>query len=146
MSEPFSIQDLSDKTGVPRRTIHFYTQQGILPPPLGAGLAAKYDETHLLRLQLIPVLRSEGLRLDQIRERFQEMNPADLSDLFRRSQAKPLPAPKVVSIPRPEIYSHYVLPSDIQIIAPQNLNTDQQEKLTQLLREADRIFNQNNRD
>ncbi len=31
--QEFSIQDLCDQTGLPRRTIHFYIQQEILPPP-----------------------------------------------------------------------------------------------------------------
>ena len=69
-SDTFDIQELVSRSGIPRRTIHFYVQQGVLPPPHGAGLAAHYTEDHLLRLQLIPVLRGQGLRLDQIRVRF----------------------------------------------------------------------------
>ena len=68
--QSLDIQALVSQSGVPRRTIHFYVQQGILPPPQGAGLAASYNEEHLLRLRLIPVLRREGLRLDEIRQRF----------------------------------------------------------------------------
>ena len=33
----FTIQELVDLSGVPRRNIYFYAQQGILPPPQGAG-------------------------------------------------------------------------------------------------------------
>ena len=66
------INELVEKSGVPRRTIHFYVQQGLLPPAEGAGLAARYSEEHLLRLAAIPVLRRRGLRLDEIRREFQQ--------------------------------------------------------------------------
>ena len=58
----YDIQELVTQSGVPRRTIYFYVQQGILPPPEGAGLAAHYNEEHLLRLQLIPLMRGQGQR------------------------------------------------------------------------------------
>lgn len=83
-ADTFDIQQLINKSGIPRRTIYFYVQQGLLPPPQGAGLAAYYTEDHLLRLQLIPVLRQEGLRLDEIRERFQQMS---LEEMRARLQA-----------------------------------------------------------
>jgi DNA-binding transcriptional MerR regulator len=63
----YTIAELTERTGVNRRTIHFYVQQGLLPPPEGAGLGARYSDEHLLRLQAIPLLRRQGLRLDDIR-------------------------------------------------------------------------------
>jgi len=53
MSKPplqLSIGELSDATGVTRRTIRFYVQRGLLPPPLGGGRGSYYTEAHLLRL------------------------------------------------------------------------------------------------
>jgi DNA-binding transcriptional MerR regulator len=77
-ADTFDIQELVNASGVPRRTIYFYVQQGLLPPPQGAGLAAYYTPAHLLRLQLIPVLRRQGLRLDEIRRRFGEMTEEEM--------------------------------------------------------------------
>jgi DNA-binding transcriptional MerR regulator len=77
-TDTFDIQGLVSASGVPRRTIYFYVQQGLLPPPQGAGLAAYYSPEHLLRLQLIPVLRAKGLRLDEIRQRFSEMTDEEM--------------------------------------------------------------------
>lgn len=73
-SRTYDIQELVSASGVPRRTVYFYVQQGLLPPPEGAGLAARYGEEHLARLRSIPVLRQRGLRLDEIREQFQRMD------------------------------------------------------------------------
>ena len=72
----YDIQKLAELSAVPRRTIYFYTQQGIIPPPHGAGLGARYGEIHLLRLRLIPHLRRQGLRLDEIRQRLDGMDLA----------------------------------------------------------------------
>jgi DNA-binding transcriptional MerR regulator len=58
--QEYDIQTLVELSGVARRTIYFYTQQGIISPPSGAGLAARYTEIHLLRLRLIPLLRRQG--------------------------------------------------------------------------------------
>ncbi len=81
MDQPtYDIQELVDLSGVSRRNIYFYVQQGVLSAPQGAGLAARYQEEHLLRLRLIPLLRREGLRLDQIRQKFAGMDLAG----FRR--------------------------------------------------------------
>lgn len=67
----YSIAELQAETGATRRTIHFYVQQAILPPPVGAGPRASYDEGHRLRLLAVPRLRSAGWRLDQIKGFFQ---------------------------------------------------------------------------
>lgn len=80
------INELVERSGVPRRTIHFYVQQGLLPPAKGAGLAARYSEQHLIRLAAIPVLRRCGLRLDEIRSEFQQRTIAQLEELMQVAQ------------------------------------------------------------
>jgi DNA-binding transcriptional MerR regulator len=139
MSEDdFSIQDLSDQTGLPRRTIHFYIQQGLLPPPSGAGLGARYSETHLLRLRLIPLLRQRGLRLDEIRQQFQSMQLTDLRQSFVRASQPSAPAPSPV--PSGRSYIHYTLPAGITLIIPLALSPADRQKLAELLDDAQRIW------
>ena len=65
----YTIGELVSLSGVNRRNVHFYVQQGLVPPPQGAGLGARYSDEHLLCLRAIPVLRKRGLRLDEIRKR-----------------------------------------------------------------------------
>lgn len=61
-----TIRDLERESGLSRRTIHFYAQEGLLPAPDGVGPSSTYGEEHLLRLRLIPTLKTAGLRLDRI--------------------------------------------------------------------------------
>jgi DNA-binding transcriptional MerR regulator len=78
----YDIGELSELSGVTRRNIHFYVQQGLLPPAEGAGIGARYSDAHLLRLQAIPLLRARSLRLDQIRERLSSLNTAGVEALL----------------------------------------------------------------
>jgi DNA-binding transcriptional MerR regulator len=65
---PYSIGDLARRTGLPVRTIRFYSDSGVLPPtdrsPAGYR---RYDLDALARLELIRTLRELGLDLAAIR-------------------------------------------------------------------------------
>ena len=76
MLKTFGIKDLEDYTGVPRRTIHFYVKEGLIPPPDGAGRGAYYGMDHAEALVLITALKgSTHLRLEGIREILGQMSP-----------------------------------------------------------------------
>jgi DNA-binding transcriptional MerR regulator len=147
----YDIQELTTVSGVPRRTVYFYVQQGILPPPEGAGLAARYNEEHLLRLQLIPALRRQGLRLDEIRARFDRMDVEKMREMKEqtsrpapRSIHEPTARPAPVPVPQPgwgeQRFTHYALPAGILLAAPENLDPVNRQRLQQLLLAARQIF------
>ncbi len=157
----YDIQELVTESGVPRRTIYFYVQQGILPPPEGAGLAAHYNEEHLLRLRLIPALRRQGLRLDEIRARFGKMEVEEMRktlEQLKRQASQPAPAaPRslhesppggyptpVMPGPLPgwgeQRFTHYALPAGMALIAPESLSPADRQRLQQLLLAARQIF------
>jgi DNA-binding transcriptional MerR regulator len=139
----YTIQELTEHTGVPRRTVHFYSQQGVLPPPSGAGLGARYGEEHLLRLKLVPLLRRQGLRLDNIRERFATLTLEEMRGLLgaRPSPARPPISPRPVPAePSPQVLNLYRLPAGITILAPANLAPADRERLSALLDAAAQIF------
>lgn len=55
------MQELTERSGLPRTTIHHYAREGLLPPARKtAKNAAEYDEAHVERLELITRLRREG--------------------------------------------------------------------------------------
>ncbi len=145
----YSIQEICDRTGLPRRTIHFYTQQGLLPPPAGAGLGARYSDVHLQRLRLIPLLRRRGLRLDQIRERFQQSSLEELERLIDEpSIATPAPEMREAqNMPRAAraqtAYHHYPLSAGITLVVPAVLNSYDRQKVAALLEAAAKIFREN---
>lgn len=54
------MKDLCERTGLPRQVIHFYIQQGLLPPGTKTGRnMAFYGEEHVTRIALIRKLQHE---------------------------------------------------------------------------------------
>jgi len=64
-----SIGELSEAAGVSRRTIRYYVQRGLIPPPMGAGRGHYYTAVHLERLRQIRSLQDDALSLEAIAAR-----------------------------------------------------------------------------
>lgn len=68
-SPTLSIGELADRADVSRRTIRFYVQRGLIPPPQGGGRGAHYTEEHLERLLAVKRLQEVGIPLEVILQR-----------------------------------------------------------------------------
>ena len=136
----YEIQELVNLTGVPRRNIYFYVQQGLLPPPVGAGLAARYTEEHLLRLRLLPLLRRKGLKLDQIREQMAALSSTELQKLLEREAGQGVEPPKVRGpgrcIPAGQAVTRYDLPGGMVLLVPAELTPSHLDLFEELLAAA----------
>ena len=70
------IDELSAKAGVPTRTIRYYTQQQLLPPPNLRGRVGYYNDRHVERLRLIKELQEKRFLplsvIKQVIRRFEE--------------------------------------------------------------------------
>ena len=121
----------------------FYVQQGLLPPPSGAGLGARYAEEHLLRLRLIPLLRQQGLRLDQIRAKLAGQQVSELqalADQLAQPAAPFLVPPPGNTPPFPEgrglggqACLRYDLPGGIVVLVPAGLQPEYHPLLERIL-------------
>lgn len=68
-SKLYTIDELSRASGITTRTIRFYAQEKLLPPPKDfRGRVALYGPEHLEKLKLIKVLKDKYLPLDMIRK------------------------------------------------------------------------------
>ncbi len=57
---PYRMKDVCELTGLSRQAVHFYVQQGLVPPGVKTGRnMAYYSEAHVERLQLIRQLQHE---------------------------------------------------------------------------------------
>jgi DNA-binding transcriptional MerR regulator len=63
----YSVGDLANLGGVIRRTVRYYVQEGLLPPPYGVGRGNHYGPEHLDRLLKIKELQEAQRPLDEIR-------------------------------------------------------------------------------
>ncbi len=62
----YSIGDLAELGGVNRRTVRYYVQRGLLPPPLGMGRGKHYTKSHLEQLIRVRECQRAGMSLDAI--------------------------------------------------------------------------------
>jgi len=69
MKEETSIGKLAEEAGVSVRTIRFYIDQGLLPPPRIHGRRTVYDQEYLDRLKLIRRLKEAYLPLREIQQK-----------------------------------------------------------------------------
>lgn len=85
----FDLAALAKATGVTPRTIHYYIQQGLLPPAASPGPGKKYGEGHRDRLLLIKILKREHLPLAEIQRRMRDLSDEDVRRLVQMSAAVP---------------------------------------------------------
>lgn len=142
----YTIGELVSLSGVNRRNVHFYVQQGLLPPPQGAGLGARYGDEHLLCLRAIPVLRNRGLRLDEIRERLANSDARSIEAFLAET---PQPAPiqsgprrKTTQTPAKPAAQHlvrYELAPGVELLVD-SANSTASAQVADLIQSAQRIF------
>ncbi|MEO7270633.1 MAG: MerR family transcriptional regulator [Vicinamibacterales bacterium] len=118
MSESeFDLKALSERARVTPRTVHFYVQQGLLPPASSPGPGARYGEGHVQRLALIRLLQKQHLPLAEIAKRLKGLSDRQVSALILETQARaPSPRGSALEYIR-EVLSNGPPPSD-QSFAP----------------------------
>jgi DNA-binding transcriptional MerR regulator len=62
----YRMEELAEKAGITVRTLRFYRERGLIPPPRREGRIAWYDEHHLARLRTIAALLERGHTLNGI--------------------------------------------------------------------------------
>ena len=145
----YTIGELVSLSGVNRRNVHFYVQQGLLPPPQGAGLGARYSEEHLLCLRAIPVLRNRGLRLDEIRERLAGSDARSIEAFLTKApESAPLNhKPRCGTMPNPtqpkaQHLVRYALAPGVELLVD-SANSTASAQVADLIQSAQRIFQPN---
>lgn len=57
---PYKMRDLCRISGMPRQAIHFYIQQGLVPPGRKTGRnTARYGQVHIERIRVVKQLQNE---------------------------------------------------------------------------------------
>jgi DNA-binding transcriptional MerR regulator len=107
MKEPsriFTLDELSALSELPRRTVRYYIQIGLLDRPAGVGRGAHYSQHHLEKLLEIRKWTRAGLSLERIREL--------LSPASDGAPVPPVPPRHAGSV---EVWSHVVLGDGVEL-------------------------------
>ena len=91
-----TIAELAEEADVTPRTIRYYVEQGLLPPP-GRGRIAEYTEEHLQLLGLIARLKRHYLPLEEIRDMLQRLSREEIEELLARDEPASTATPEAGS-------------------------------------------------
>jgi DNA-binding transcriptional MerR regulator len=101
-TKTFTLDEIAALSELPRRTVRYYIQSGLIDRPQGVGKGAYYTQRHVEQLLLVRKWQLAGLSLERIGE------------LLRQQGAGPLPpTPR-----RPgtvEVWSHLVVADGVEI-------------------------------
>lgn len=101
----FTLDELGSLVDLPRRTVRYYIQIGLLDRPEGAGRGAHYTTQHLDQLLEIRKWQQAGLSLDRIREL-----------LGTEGKESLIPPPRPRQKGSVEVWSHVVINDGIELI------------------------------
>jgi DNA-binding transcriptional MerR regulator len=104
MTEPrhFTLEDIASLAELPRRTVRYYIQTGLIDRPEGVGKGARYTQRHIEQLLLVRKWQLAGLSLERIGE------------LLKQEAAGPLP-PTPRRAGTVEVWSHLVVADGVEL-------------------------------
>ncbi|MDO8464212.1 MAG: helix-turn-helix domain-containing protein [Gallionella sp.] len=126
----YSIDELAALAELPRRTVRYYIQQGLLDRPIGEKRSAYYTTTHLEQLLTIRKWQQAGLSLDRIREILTDPHDSFLPPL------RPRGAGTV------EVWSHLVVSDGLEITLEPSRAGLSSEQVREFFRSVTTLYEQ----
>ena len=98
----FTLDEIAALAELPRRTVRYYIQSGLIDRPQGVGKGAYYTQHHVEQLLLVRKWQLAGLSLERIGE------------LLKQQAAGPLP-PTPRRAGTVEVWSHLVVADGVEL-------------------------------
>ena len=98
----FSLDEIASLAELPRRTVRYYIQTGLVDRPQGLGKGAFYTQHHVEQLVLVRKWQLAGLSLDKI------------GDVLKQQASGPLP-PTPRRAGTVEVWSHLVVAEGVEV-------------------------------
>jgi DNA-binding transcriptional MerR regulator len=92
--DTYKLEELAKEAGTSPRTVRYYVQRGLLPPPIFKGKDSTYRRDHLVRLRAIKKLQGDYLPLDAIAAEL-EGKAIEEIEAIAKSHPRPMPSPSV---------------------------------------------------
>jgi DNA-binding transcriptional MerR regulator len=104
MNEPktFSLNEIASLAELPRRTIRYYIQSGLVDRPQGVGKGAYYTSHHVEQLLFVRKWQLAGLSLERIGELLKQQTSGPLPPTPRRAGTI-------------EVWSHLVVADGVEV-------------------------------
>jgi Ca-activated chloride channel family protein len=144
--DTWKLHELADLVGVSPRTIRYYVQRGLLPPPPFRGKDTVYTEEHRVRLRAIRRLQDRFLPLDAIQAELEgkELDAlralADGPDADLNLMVAPVPEPPRLDpvIPASTRWERWVLAPGLELHVSDSADADTRALAESLRKHAER--------
>jgi DNA-binding transcriptional MerR regulator len=134
MDGGYKLSELAERAGVSPRTVRYYVQRGLLPPPVFKGRDTAYGEEHLARLRAIRALQDEHLPLDSIQAELEHRPHVPGSRTVARDpHPPPRPSPSRHAAPRSRRLTDYELADGLTLTVADDAPRSSQALLSELL-------------
>ena len=100
--QTFTLDKIASLAELPRRTVRYYIQTGLVDRPQGLGKGAFYTQHHVEQLVLVRKWQLAGLSLDKI------------GDVLKQQASGPLP-PTPRRSGTVEVWSHLVVAEGVEV-------------------------------
>ena len=100
--QTFNLDEIAALAELPRRTVRYYIQTGLIDRPQGVGKGAFYTQHHIEQLVLVRKWQLAGLSLDKI------------GDVLKQQASGPLP-PTPRRSGTVEVWSHLVVAEGVEV-------------------------------
>jgi DNA-binding transcriptional MerR regulator len=104
MSDPrrFTLEEIAALAELPRRTVRYYIQSGLVDRPQGLGKGAWYTERHVEQLLQVRKWQLAGLSLERVGELLKQQDTGPLPPTPRRAGTV-------------EVWSHLVVADGVEL-------------------------------
>jgi DNA-binding transcriptional MerR regulator len=123
----YGVDELAELSGVSRRTVRYYIQEGLLTPPFGLGRGSHYGREHLEQLLRVKAMQEQGLALEEIR-----------GVLSGKKPPRPM-APPPANVPRAS-WTRIELAPGVELHVSSTVRLPAPGKLAELVETARRYF------
>lgn len=131
MNEPrtFTLDEIAVLAELPRRTVRYYIQSGLVDRPEGVGKGAYYTQRHVEQLLSIRKWQLAGLSLERIGEVLKQQDSGPLPPAPRRAGTV-------------EVWSHLVVADGVEVTLEPGRAGLSPEQVRAFFREVSRIYQQ----
>jgi len=125
----FTLDDIAALAELPRRTVRYYIQTGLVDRPHGVGKGASYTQHHVEQLLLVRKWQLAGLSLERI------------GDVLKQQTSGPLP-PTPRRAGTVEVWSHLVVADGVEVTLEPGRAGLSPEQVRAFVRGVTRVYEQ----
>jgi DNA-binding transcriptional MerR regulator len=119
----YSMDELIEKSGLSRRTIRFYVQEGLIVPPIGRGLKGLYSKETLDRLNKIKEMQRNSIELKAIKRLLSNTN--NDNNKIKPVQETPI-SPRSIAV-------RYRIACGIELIVDKEFDINNSKKIAEVV-------------